>query len=101
MGKLKIVWTKKAYLQYVSIAEWYAKNVCLKAASSFVSGISETVNKIAEYPTIGAVDHGRSTKRYKYRSYLSHPKYRVVYRVTKDSVRIVAIHCNLKNSNFI
>lgn len=99
MDKLKINWTRKAYLQYVSIAEWYAKNVCLKAASSFVSGISDTVHKIAKYPTIGAVDYKRSSKKHEYRSYLSHPKYRIVYRVTKDTIIIAAIHSNLKNDN--
>ena len=30
---------------------------------------------------------------------LLHPKYRLIYRVSKTTIRIVAIHCNLMNND--
>ncbi len=96
MEEFKIKWSKKAFLQYQIIAKWYYVNVCPKAASSFVNGIFETLIKVSKNPTIGMPDVRYNKKRsVQYRSFLSHPKYRIIYRVTKTSIRIVAIQCNL------
>ena len=64
--------------------------------NSFVNGIFETLIKVSKNPTIGMPDVRYNKKRsVQYRSFLSHPKYRIIYRVTKTSIRIVAIQCNL------
>lgn len=62
MEEFKIKWSKKAFLQYQTIAKWYYVNVCPKAASSFVNGIFETVIKISKNPTIGMPDVRYSKK---------------------------------------
>ena len=95
MGKLVVKWNRMAYLQMVSIAVWYRENVALKAASSFISNLYEKIGYVADCPTVGVLDLKRSNSRYTYRSILLHPKHRLIYRVTKTTIRIVAIQCNL------
>lgn len=99
MGKYRVTWNRSAYQQMVAVAVWYRENVALKAASSFVSSVSETIKRVSSCPTIGMLDQKRSNSRYMYRSILIHPKYRMIYRVSKTTIRIVAIHCNLMNKN--
>ena len=83
----------------VSISTWYRENVALKAASSFISSIHKAIEQISSYPTIGMLDRKRSNARFKYHSVLLHPKYRLIYRISKTTIRIVAIHCNLMNND--
>lgn len=99
MGKVVVKWNRSAFRQMVRIAAWYRENVALKAASSFVSGIYNAIEQISTYPTIGMLDRKRSNARYKYHSLLLHPKYRLIYRVTKTTIRIVAIQCNQMDNN--
>ena len=68
------------------------------SASSFINGIHKAVEQISSYPTIGMLDRKRSNTRFKYHSLLLHPKYRLIYRVSKNTIRIVAIQCNLMNN---
>lgn len=99
MEKYVVKWNRSAFRQMVSIAAWYRENVALKAASSFVSSINKAIEQISAYPTIGMLDRKRSNTRFKYHSILLHPKYRLIYRVSKTTIRIVAIHCNLMNND--
>ena len=99
MGKPIIKWNRSAYLQMISISTWYRENVGLKAASSFISSISQAIDRISVYPTIGMLDRKRSNAKYKYHSLSLHPKYRLIYRVSKTTIRIVAFQCNLMNNN--
>lgn len=99
MGKYVVKWNRTAYLQMVSIAVWYRENVALKAAASFTSGLYEAIRRICDCPTMGMLEQRRSNSRYMYRSILLHPKYRLIYRVSKTTIRIVAIQCNLMNNN--
>ncbi len=46
-------------------------------------------------PTVGRLDERRSTPKTKYYSFLSHPKYRIIYRFTKTRLYIVAIHATM------
>jgi plasmid stabilization system protein ParE len=99
MGKYVVKWNRSAYLQMVSISTWYRENVALKAASSFISSIHKAIEQISSYPTIGMLDRKRSNARFKYHSVLLHPKYRLIYRISKTTIRIVAIQCNLMNND--
>lgn len=98
MGKYIVRWNRSAYKQMVSIAVWYRENVALKAAASFINGLHEKIRYISDCPTAGMVDHKRSNSRYTYHSILLHPKYRLIYRTTKTTIRIVAIQCNLMDN---
>ena len=98
MGKLVVKCNRSAYLQMVSISAWYRENVALKAASSFISSISKAIEQISIYPTIGMLDRKRSNAKFKYHSVLLHPKYRLIYRVSKTTIRIVAIQCNMMDN---
>ncbi len=99
MGKYRIRWNRTAYQQMVGVAVWYRENVALKAAASWISSVSETLKRISTCPTIGILDRRRSNSRYVYRSILVHPKYRLIYRVSKTTIRIVAIQCNLMDNS--
>ena len=99
MEKLIVKWNRSAYLQMICISTWYKENVALKAASSFIASIHKAIEQISSYPTIGMLDRKRSNARFKYHSVLLHPKYRLIYRVSKTTIRIVAIQCNLMNND--
>lgn len=98
MGRHAIKWNRTAYLQMIHIAAWYRENVDAKAANSFISSIKHVLEQISICPTIGMLDRKNSNVRFEYRSFPIHPKYRIVYRITKSTIRIVTIHCNLMNS---
>ena len=99
MGKHVVKWNRSAFRQMVGIAAWYRENVALKAASSFVFSIHNAIEQISTYPTIGMLDRKRSKAKYEYHSLLLHPKYRLIYRVSKRTIRIVAIQCNQMDNN--
>ena len=99
MGKYRIRWNRTAYQQMVGVAVWYRENVALKAAVSWISSVSKMLKRISTCPTIGILDQRRSNSRYVYRSILVHPKYRLIYRVSKTTIRIVAIQCNLMDNS--
>ena len=100
MDERKLKWTRKAFKQYASIVQWYSINVGKQAASSFVKSVMYANEQMLKYPTIGMLHRERTNSRYEYRSYLIHPKYRILYRISKKIVGVVAFHCNLKeNSN--
>lgn len=57
------------------------------------------IDTLAQMPTIGTLDERRSTPQTKYYSFLSHPKYRIVYRFTKTTLYIVAIRATMMKRN--
>ncbi|MBQ8736797.1 MAG: type II toxin-antitoxin system RelE/ParE family toxin [Bacteroidaceae bacterium] len=95
MDKLKVVWNRRALRCFDRIAEWYSINMGKQAASKFAKGIQNTLHTLSYSPQIGLVDESRSTKKTTYYSFLSHPKYRIVYRYTPDKLVVVTIHSNL------
>ncbi|MBR3757844.1 MAG: type II toxin-antitoxin system RelE/ParE family toxin [Bacteroidaceae bacterium] len=97
MGTLKIVVRKDALAFIEKTTEWYDSTMGHKAALHFVTGIYETIHRLAEFPRIGTLDERRSTEKLKYYSFLSHPKYRVVYRFTQRTLYIVAIRATVMN----
>jgi plasmid stabilization system protein ParE len=91
MGALKVIWRKKAILRFEQIAAWYAHEMGKGTATKFVYGIHNTIDTLSHSPQIGVVDEEFSTSKIKYYSFLSHPKYRIVYHFTKTTVYISAI----------
>ena len=97
MEALKIAIRDKAIDTINEVAEWYNINMGKKSAQNFVDGIWKTINLLSTMPTIGIVDKNLSKGKRKYYSFLSHPKYRVVYRFTKRILYIVAIRATMMN----
>lgn len=95
MGALNIVVRKDALMFIDRVSQWYLRELGHKAAQRFVDGIWNTINTLSQMPTIGILDERRSTEKVKYYSFLSHPKYRVIYRFTETSLYIVAIHATM------
>ena len=50
-------------------------------------------------PTMGTLDERRSTSKIKYYTFLSHPKYRIIYRYTNTTLYVVAIHATMMKHN--
>ena len=98
MGDLRIVVRKEALSFIEKTAEWYDYTMGRKAALHFVTGIYETINRLAKFPDIGTLDERRSTEKVKYYSFLSHPKYRVLYRFTQRTLYIIAVCASLLKS---
>lgn len=99
MGVRKIVWSKKATDNYVQILQWYQKERGQQFALKFYRGILDTIDTLSQMPTIGILDERRTTAKTKYYSFLSHPKYRIIYRYTKTTLYVVAIHATMRNHN--
>lgn len=95
MDKLRIAWNRRALNHFDRIAEWYAFNMGKQAAAKFAKGVQNTLHTLAHSPQIGLVDEFRSTEKTTYYSFLSHPKYRIIYRYTHKKLVVVAIHSNL------
>lgn len=99
MEALRIKWQKQAALRHSRIAAWYEAQMGVKAALLYFDGITDTINTLAHSPNIGILDDRRSTDKIKYYSFLSHPKYRIIYRFTKTSLYIVTIHATMMKHN--
>ncbi len=96
MGVRKIVWSRRALVNYTEVILWYRKERGKQFADKFYLGILDTVNTLAQMPAIGTVDSRFSNSRTVYYSFLLHPKYRIVYRYTKTTLYIVAIRATMK-----
>lgn len=81
----------------VHIAAWYKENVNAKDSNSFILSMMHVLEQISICPIIGMIDRKNSYARFEYRCFLIHPRYRIIYRITKSTIRIVTIHCNLMN----
>jgi plasmid stabilization system protein ParE len=95
MGALQIKWGKRAQIRFDDIAAWYTRNLGQKAALNFASGIYDTLETLSHSPKIGIIDQRHSTVKIKYYTFLSHPKYRIIYRFTKTTLYVVTIHATL------
>ena len=91
MGIRKINWSRKAIKNYTDIFLWYRENCGDQFAQKFFHGIFDTIDVLAQMPTIGVVDKPSTTGKSLYYSFLSHPKYRIVYRFTRTTLYIVDI----------
>ncbi len=95
MGTLNIIVRNDALHFIEKTTEWYAHEMGTQAAKHFVDGIWNTIKTLSYAPNIGILDERRSTAKIKYYSFLSHPKYRIVYRFTKTTLYIVAIRATM------
>ena len=91
MGIRKIVWSSKATDRYLQILQWYQEERGQQFAQKFFTGILDTIDTLAQMPTIGSLDEERSTPKTQYFTFLSHPKYRIVYRFNNTTLYIVTI----------
>lgn len=99
MGTLKIIVRNDALSFIEKTTEWYTREMGTKAAKHFVDGIWNTIKTLSYSPNIGMLDEKRSTAGTKYYSFLSHPKYRIIYRFTKTNLYIVAIRATMMKCN--
>lgn len=97
MGIRKIRWSKKSTDCFLSILKWYQEERGQSFATKFYVGILNTIDLIAQMPTIGRLEETMSNSKNSYYSFLSHPKYRIVYRYTDTEIYIVAIRATLMN----
>lgn len=98
MGIRKVKWGKRAFSQFYQIVYWYEKECGRRFSDKFYNGILDTLDIIAQMPTIGTIDERHSKGERTYRSFLAHPKYRIIYRYDDKQIYVIAIHCNLRMS---
>ncbi|MCI1683957.1 MAG: type II toxin-antitoxin system RelE/ParE family toxin [Bacteroides sp.] len=97
MESLKIVWNKRAVRRNREIATWYKNQMGYSVAVAYIEGIADTINTLSHTPHIGKFEF--SIGKNKYYSFLSHPKYRILYRFTKTRLYVVAIRATVMNNN--
>ena len=98
MGIRKIVWSRKAVRTYTRTFLWYRQECGEQFAQKFFHGILDTIDMLAQMPTIGIIDSLSDTNKKLYYSFLAHPKYRIVYRFTRTTLYIVALRATMMNS---
>lgn len=98
MGIRKIVWSRKAVQVYTDTFLWYRQECGEQFAQKFFHGILDTIDLLAQMPTIGIVDSLSGTDKRPYYSFLAHPKYRIIYRFTQTTLYIVALRATMMNS---
>lgn len=84
MGTLKVIVRNDALNFMQEVTHWYECTMGRKAAQKFTDDIRNTISTLSRFPGIGTLEHNRSTATTKYYSFLSHPKYRIIYRFTKN-----------------
>ena len=92
MDALRIVWKRLALRRVDEISSWYAENMGITAARHFLEGIENTVLTLAHSPHVGTLDERRSNSKIKYYSFLSHPKYRIIYYFNSRTIYVVTIY---------
>lgn len=95
MGLLRVVWAVSAKEQRISIYQWYRENLGKMAARKFNDGVKCAIQTLAAMPTIGIVEEYRSVKDISLRSFLIHPKYRIIYRFTQRTLYVIAIRATM------
>lgn len=98
MGVRKIRWSRKVTTSFLSILKWYQVERGQSFAAKFYVGILNTIDLMAQMPTVGRIDEKISTSKSTYYSFLFHPKYRIVYRYTDTELYIVAIRAIQMNN---
>lgn len=94
MESLKIVVLNRALNAIQNTYDWYRINLSISAANHFREGIYNTIETLSKMPSIGRKDDSYKGKQ-EYYSFLSHPKYRIVYRYTDTTLYIVAIRATM------
>lgn len=89
---LRIIWKRQALHRVDEIASWYENNMGKTAMRSFLQGVADTVTTLSHSPNIGKLDERRSTQRRKLYSFVTHPKYKIIYYFTSKTIYIVTIH---------
>ncbi|MBO4565527.1 MAG: type II toxin-antitoxin system RelE/ParE family toxin [Bacteroidaceae bacterium] len=89
---LRIIWKRQALHRVDEIASWYENNMGRTAMHSFLQGVANTVSTLSHSPQIGILDERRSTPRRKLYSFVTHPKYKIIYYFTSKTIYIVTIH---------
>lgn len=95
MGMLKVKWTFTAKEQRLSIYHWYRLNLGMKAAIKFNKGVSDSIKTLAQMPTIGNISKFPFLEDIELRSFVIHPKYRIIYQYTDKELRIIAIRATM------
>ncbi len=95
MGLRTIKWKTRASRKNLEILLWYRTHMGEMATMNYFNGIVDTVETLAQMPTIGRVDTQFSKGKTIYYSFLAHPKYRIVYRYTQRTLYIVAIRATM------
>ncbi|WP_276865079.1 type II toxin-antitoxin system RelE/ParE family toxin [Mediterranea massiliensis] len=89
MGRWRVIWNKRAQERFEQIASWYTLNMGPQSAKEFAKDVYDVLNTLSHSPLIGTVDQRRSTENRKYYSFLVHPKYRVIYRLTSTTLYVI------------
>jgi toxin ParE1/3/4 len=86
MGK-KIIWSPQAFSDLKSIHDYIARD-SQTIAAAFTERLLTSIDRLADFPHLGPKI--REWKRTPYRHLIA-PPYRIIYRVAKDAVLIIAI----------
>ena len=98
MGIRKIVWSKKALKVYKDVFLWYRQECGEQFAQKFFQRILNTIETLSQMPSIGTVEKVSPRGKTTYYGFLSHSKYRIVYRFTKTTLYIAGIRATVMNS---
>jgi len=76
---------------------WYREECGEQFAQKFFHGILDTIDMLAQMPTVGTIDPLSGMDKKPHYTFLAHPKYRIIYRFTKKTLYIVALRATAMN----
>lgn len=96
---LRIIWNKQAVMHIAKALEWISKDSVIQA-ERVETAILEKVAELAEHPEKYPPDKFKRKNNGSYRAFETH-SYRISYRHTKDTIRILRIrHVKQKPKEF-
>ena len=90
---MKVFWLKRATLQYLATTDYLEENVSLSSSDNLTDRITEKIETLKKYPTMGRP----SQKRENVRFVLIPQHYRLYYRVKKDRLEILSFFDTRQN----
>lgn len=82
---LNIHWKDGALADFKQITAWYYNDRSRKAADKFVKNILHCIDLLSMNPLMGHPVEFPETSLSNYRSFLTHPHYKIVYSIDMDN----------------
>ena len=88
---MEIIWEDEASEQLKKIIDFYLQVAGPRTTEKILDKIENTANRLALFPCMGPLESELADLSYTYRSIVTHPHYKIIYRVTEKVIYIVGI----------
>lgn len=87
----QVIWSQKALRDLSKVVRYGEKEFGRKTAIDFYSKIKENDFRLLTNPELGMIEPSLTDCRIEYRSLVVHKNYKLIYYITKSTVRVAAL----------